>query len=82
MRTNLYGVRVFAVGPPAIRTAMTEFIMDDPGGREWRAGFKDTFEQGRDTPRELVANSPIELTDGKPDKLTDRHFTPNSTSRH
>jgi len=71
-----HGVKVFAVGPPAIRTAMTEFIMDDPGGRKWRPGFRDTFEKGNDTPAEAVAGFIVSLVDGRADRLTGRYFLP------
>ena len=71
-----YGVKVFAVGPPAIRTAMTEFIMDDPGGRKWRPNFSEIFEQGRDTPPEAVAGFIVKLVSGKADRLTGRYFNP------
>ena len=71
-----HGVRVFAVGPPAIRTAMTEFIIDDPGGRKWRPTFRDAFEKGRDAPPELVADFVVEIVSGKADALTGRFFSP------
>jgi len=38
-----HGVKVFAIGPPAIRTAMTEFISTDLDARRWRPGFGDSY---------------------------------------
>jgi NAD(P)-dependent dehydrogenase (short-subunit alcohol dehydrogenase family) len=69
-----HGVKVFALAPPAIRTAMTEFIMNDPGGRKWRPGFKRIFEEGRDASPELVARLAVDLVSGRADALTGRYF--------
>ncbi len=69
-----HGVKVFAVAPPAIRTAMTEFLMDDPGGRRWRPSFRRIFEEGRDAPPELVAELALNLVSGRADELTGRYF--------
>lgn len=69
-----YGVKVFAVAPPAILTDMTRFIMNDSGGKRWRAGFSKVFEKRRDYPPELVANLVVELVSGKADRLTGRYF--------
>jgi NAD(P)-dependent dehydrogenase (short-subunit alcohol dehydrogenase family) len=69
-----HGVKVFAVAPPAVLSEMTRFIMDDPGGRRWRAGFGRIFEEGRDHPPELVADLCIKLVSGRADRLTGRYF--------
>lgn len=69
-----HGVKVFAVGPPAIRTEMTRFIATDPGGLKWRPGFGRIFEEGRDAPPESVAAFIVELTRGKADGLSGRYF--------
>lgn len=74
--TEKHGIAVFAVGPPAIRTKMTEFIMRDQGGRRWRPGFARIFEEGKDTPAEEVAQFVAELCDGKADQLTGRFLDP------
>ncbi len=69
-----HNVKVFAVGPPAIRTEMTRFIATDPGGHKWRPGFGRIFEEGKDTPAESVADFIVEMTSGKYDALTGRYF--------
>jgi len=71
-----HGVKVFAVGPPAVLTDMTRFIMNDPGGKKWRPGFSRTFEEGGGHPPELVADFVVELVSGKADHLTGRYFLP------
>jgi 3-oxoacyl-[acyl-carrier protein] reductase len=72
--TQGHGVKVFAIAPPAILTDMTRFIMDDPGGKKWRPGFSRIFEEGRDSPPELVANLAVQLVSGRADRLTGRYF--------
>lgn len=69
-----HGVKVFAVGPPAILTEMTKFIMNDPGGKQWRPGFEELFTEGRDHPPELVADLVLELLSGRADALSGRFF--------
>jgi len=69
-----HGVKVFAVGPPAILTEMTKFIMTDPGGRKWRPGFEKGFREGRGHPPDLVADLAVKLVSGRADALTGRFF--------
>ncbi|HGE71125.1 TPA: SDR family oxidoreductase [Candidatus Poribacteria bacterium] len=69
-----YGIKVFAVAPPAILTEMTKFIMNDEGGKKWRPGFNKIFEEGHDSPPEKVAELILKLLSGKADKLTGRYF--------
>ena len=68
------GVKVFAMQPGAVLTAMTKFIMESPEGRKWRPTFSKIFEQGRDAPPALVAKLAVELVSGKADLLTGRYF--------
>ena len=69
-----YGVKVFAVAPPAVLTEMTKFIMNDPGGKKWRPGFEKIFEEGHGYPPEMVADLVVKLISGRADKLTGRYF--------
>jgi len=71
-----HGIKVFAVGPPAILTEMTRFIMNDPGGKKWRPGFGRALLEGRGHQPEVVANFILELVSGKADCLTGRYFLP------
>lgn len=69
-----HGVKAFAVGPPAILTEMTRFIMEDPGGKKWRPGFARTFAEGRQHPPTLIADLCLKLVSGRADRLTGRFF--------
>jgi len=69
-----HGVKVFAIAPPAIRTAMTEFILNDEGGRKWCPGLKDIFDSGRDAQPEVVSDLALQLVSGRADRLTGRYF--------
>jgi len=71
-----HGIKVFAVGPPAILTEMTRFIMNDDGGKKWRPGFGQELLEGRGYRPEVVANFILELVSGKADRLTGRYFLP------
>lgn len=46
--TEEHGVKVFAVGPPAVLTEMTKFIMKDTGGKTWRPDFPRYMADGND----------------------------------
>jgi len=74
-----HGVKVFAVGPPAILTEMTRFIMDDDGGKKWRPGFGKNLLEGRGHKPEVVADYIVELLSGKADRLTGRYFLPHQS---
>ena len=69
-----HGIKVFALAPPAILTEMTQFIMDDPGGKKWRPAFENIFKEGGDHPPEMVANWAVKLVSGRADALSGRYF--------
>ncbi|MCD4699067.1 MAG: SDR family oxidoreductase [Phycisphaerae bacterium] len=67
-----YGVKVFALAPPAMDTAMTRFIMDDPGGKKWRPGFEKHMRKSQ--PPALIGELAVKLVSGRADALTGRFF--------
>jgi len=69
-----HGVKVFAIAPPAVRTAMTEFLMNDAAAKKWRPGFAGIFERGEDSPPEVVSEMALKLVSGQADDLTGRYF--------
>ena len=50
-----HGVKVFAIEPGTVRTAMAEYALESEAGRRWLPWFRDIFEQGRDVPPEHAA---------------------------
>ncbi len=68
------GVKAFALAPPGIETAMTEFIARSEGGRKWRPGFAEAFERGFPHGPELIARWCLLLVSGRADRLTGRYF--------
>jgi NAD(P)-dependent dehydrogenase (short-subunit alcohol dehydrogenase family) len=71
-----HGVKVFAVGPPAIKTAMTDFIANDKSGKKWRPTFSSIFAEGRDARVDDIASFVASLTSGSVDRLTGRFLDP------
>ncbi len=73
-----FNVKVFAVGPPAIRTAMTEFLMLDAGARKWRPTFSKIFDENKDADPSIVSDLILKLLSGRADRLSGRFFSPRS----
>jgi len=67
-----FNVKVFAIGPPAILTDMTRFIMNDEGGQKWRPGFKEIFETGKNTDPDVICRLVVRLVSGDADALSGR----------
>jgi NAD(P)-dependent dehydrogenase (short-subunit alcohol dehydrogenase family) len=70
-----HGVRVFAIEPGTVRTAMAEYALASEAGRKWMPWFKDIFEQGRDVPPDYAARLVTLLASGRADALSGRFFT-------
>ena len=71
-----HGCQAFSVGPPAVATAMTKWLVDDPQAQTYRPLIKQIFERGEDHPPEIVGNCVAALASGRADKLTGRYFLP------
>lgn len=69
-----YGVKVFAVRPGPIRTALNERLISGPEGEKWRPDFKRIFEEGHAAGPGIVADLAVALVSGKADALTGRLF--------
>src|SRR5262249_38142189 len=69
------GVKVFAIEPGTVRTAMAEYGLESEAGRRWMPWFRDIFEQGRDVPPDLAARLVTLLASGRADALSGRFFT-------
>ncbi len=74
-----HGVKVFAIAPPAVRTAMTQFLLDDPGSKRYRPEFANYMDAGHDHPPECVADAALTLVSGRADALTGRYIEPHKS---
>jgi NAD(P)-dependent dehydrogenase (short-subunit alcohol dehydrogenase family) len=70
-----HGVRVFAIEPGTVRTAMADYALESEAGRRWLPWFQDIFEQRRDVPPEDAAQLVSLLASGRADTLSGRFFT-------
>src|SRR5436305_41001 len=70
-----HGIKVFAIEPGTVRTAMAEYALDSDAGRTWMPWFRDIFEQGMDVPPERAARLVNLLASGRADALSGRFLT-------
>jgi NAD(P)-dependent dehydrogenase (short-subunit alcohol dehydrogenase family) len=66
------GVRVFAVQPGTVRTAMAESVLNSEEARQWIPWFADVFTRGQDVPPELAGRLVTLLASGQADALSGR----------
>jgi len=66
------GVRMFAMDPGLVRTAMTEFQMTDAAGRKYLGDIEDLFARGIDVPPALAGRLSVEIGSGRFDRLAGR----------
>lgn len=70
--TYEHGVRVFAIDPGLVRTAMTEYLVESPEGRTWLPWGSNYFVDGRDISPEISAQLVLRLARGDADSLSGR----------
>jgi NAD(P)-dependent dehydrogenase (short-subunit alcohol dehydrogenase family) len=66
------GVRVFAIQPGTVRTAMAEEALSSEAGRKWLPWLKEYFDKGQDVPPEVAARLVVFLASGRGDHLSGR----------
>jgi NAD(P)-dependent dehydrogenase (short-subunit alcohol dehydrogenase family) len=66
------GVRVFAVQPGTVRTAMAESVLNSEECRRWMPWFADVFARRQDLPPELAGRLVTLLACGQADALSGR----------
>lgn len=71
-----HGCQSFAVGPPAVATAMTKWLIDDAQAKTYRPLIAEIFEKGEDFPPSIVGDCVVALASGRADKLSGRYFLP------
>lgn len=69
-----HGVKVFAMGPGLVRTAMTEYQVTSEAGQRWKPEIAQAFEVGRDVPPTRAAELSVALASGRFDDLAGRAF--------
>jgi NAD(P)-dependent dehydrogenase (short-subunit alcohol dehydrogenase family) len=66
------GVRVFAVQPGTVRTAMAEAVLNSAEARRRLPWFAEVFERGQDVPPVLAGRLVVFLASGRADELSGR----------
>ncbi|MEO8756800.1 MAG: SDR family oxidoreductase [Devosia sp.] len=66
------GVKMFAMDPGLVRTAMTEFQMTDPAGKKYLGDIDQLFARGIDVPSSMAGRLTVEIGSGRFDRLAGR----------
>lgn len=72
MEAGPRGVRVFAISPGTVRTAMTDYSLYSEEGKKWLPWFKRIFDEGIDVPADRPAELVLKLASGNYDVLSGR----------
>jgi NAD(P)-dependent dehydrogenase (short-subunit alcohol dehydrogenase family) len=77
LEAESHGVKVWAIEPGTVRTAMAEDALKSAASRRWLPWFSDIFTRGDDVPPERAARLVVTLASGRADALSGRFFTIN-----
>jgi NAD(P)-dependent dehydrogenase (short-subunit alcohol dehydrogenase family) len=69
-----HGIKVFSIGPPAVMSNMTRFLLEDPNAKKWRPGLQEIFDEKKDYPPQIVSDLVLQLVSGKADMLSGKYF--------
>ena len=75
LEAGQHGVKVFAIEPGTVRTAMAEYALESEEGQRWLPWFGEIFQRGEDVPPDHAANLVVLLASGRADALSGRFFT-------
>ena len=75
LETASHGIRVFAIEPGTVRTAMAEYALESEEGQRWLPWLGEIFKQGEDVPPDHAADLVVLLASGRADALSGRFFT-------
>jgi NAD(P)-dependent dehydrogenase (short-subunit alcohol dehydrogenase family) len=70
-----HGVKVFAIEPGTVRTAMAEYALQSEEGQRWLPWLGEVFKRGEDVPPDHAANLVLFLASARADALSGRFFT-------
>jgi NAD(P)-dependent dehydrogenase (short-subunit alcohol dehydrogenase family) len=77
------GVKVFALSPSLVRTAMVEPLLNSEEGQRYHGDrLLSAIERGEDVPPTMAAEVAAELVSGKFDKLAGRAVMANRDNLH
>ncbi len=68
-------IKVFALTPGFVRTAMTEAFKQTEEGQKWMKGLLERMKEGDDNPPDYAAEMVVALGSGQMDKLHGHYFT-------
>ncbi|MBU1176063.1 MAG: SDR family oxidoreductase [Alphaproteobacteria bacterium] len=66
------GVRIFAMDPGLVHTAMTDYQLESTAGQTWLGNLPDLFAKGVNVPPEAAARLSVEIGAGRFDALAGR----------
>jgi NAD(P)-dependent dehydrogenase (short-subunit alcohol dehydrogenase family) len=66
------GVRVYALNPGLVPTALVQHLLDSPEGRRWLPRFTEAFAEGKEVGPEVVAEMAAWLLERRPEELSGR----------
>lgn len=75
IETAEYGIKIFAMEPGAVKTKMSEFILQSPEGKKWMPWYKTIFDESKDLSADVAAGMILFLASGKGDFLSGKLFT-------
>jgi NAD(P)-dependent dehydrogenase (short-subunit alcohol dehydrogenase family) len=69
------GIRIFAIEPGTVRTAMAMYALESPAGRRWVPWYRNIFDAQEDVQPEYSAELIVRLARGDADRLTGRFIS-------
>jgi NAD(P)-dependent dehydrogenase (short-subunit alcohol dehydrogenase family) len=69
-----HGIRVFAIEPGTVKTALAMYALESPSGRRWIPWYRNIFEEKLDVLPEYAAELVVRLARGDADALTGRYI--------
>ncbi|MGH7460438.1 MAG: SDR family NAD(P)-dependent oxidoreductase [Longimicrobiales bacterium] len=70
-----HGVRIFAIEPGTVRTALAMYALESPAGRRWIPWYRNIFDAQEDVLPEYSAELIVRLARGDADRLTGRFIS-------
>lgn len=69
------GVKVFAIEPGTVKTALAVYALESPSGRRWIPWYRNIFEEKLDVLPEYAAELVVRIARGDADVLTGRYIS-------